>query len=73
MDRLEKRKQLDIQFEGEEGTGLGPTYEFFSKLAQVIGDAHDGKMWRRSASDGTLFPSPIDVKALEPAKVKEIQ
>ena len=30
-------------------------------------------MWRRSAADGSLFPSPIDVKNLESTKVKEIQ
>lgn len=39
MERLEKRKQLDIKFKDEPGTGLGPTYEFFTKLARAISDA----------------------------------
>ena len=29
MDRIEKRKQLDIKFKEDSGIGLGPTYEFF--------------------------------------------
>lgn len=33
MDRLEKRKQLNIKFKDEAGIGLGPTYEFFTLLA----------------------------------------
>jgi len=33
MGRLEKRKQLSMQFKNEPGHGLGPTYEFFSLLA----------------------------------------
>ena len=64
MDRLEKRKQLNIQFKDEAGTGLGPTYEFFTLLAGEIYSAKEGKMWRIGQSDGTLFPTPIDVKSL---------
>ena len=33
MERIEKRKQLNIYFRDEEGFGLGPTYEFFALLA----------------------------------------
>jgi len=72
MDRLEKRKQLDIKFKDEPGTGLGPTYEFFTKLAAAISEADDNKMWRVSPKDGTLFPSPIDAKSLSPAKLNEV-
>jgi len=28
-----------IKFKDEPGTGLGPTYEFFTKLARAISDA----------------------------------
>jgi len=28
-------------------------------------------MWRTGALDGSLFPSPVDVKALSPQEVKE--
>ena len=29
-------------------------------------------MWRIGASDGSLFPSPVDVKALKPEEVKDL-
>ncbi len=45
MERLEKRKSLDISFKGEPGTGLGPTYEYFTLLSRSIKDFGDGKMW----------------------------
>ena len=60
MERLEKRKTLDMRFKGEEGTGLGPTYEYFTLLARHIKEAKDGSLWRISSSDGSLFPSPLD-------------
>ena len=60
MDRLEKRKSLDIRFKDEEGTGLGPTYEYFTLLANHIKDAKDGKLWRVGSTDGSLLPSPLD-------------
>ena len=72
MDRLEKRKQLDIKFKDDPGIGLGPTYEFFTLLAQKIYEAGDGKMWRIGQTDGTLFPAPIDVKSLTQAQVTEV-
>jgi E3 ubiquitin-protein ligase TRIP12 len=72
MERLEKRKSLDISFKGEPGTGLGPTYEYFTLLSRSIKDFGDGKMWYTSAIDGTLFPSPCDFKALKPAQLTEI-
>ena len=72
MERIEKRKSLDISFKGEQGTGLGPTYEYFTLLARSIKDFKDGKMWRTGALDGSLFPSPVDVKSLSPQEVKEM-
>ena len=32
----------------------------------------DGSYWRRGATDGCLFPAPIDSKALDSAKINEI-
>lgn len=63
---------MDISFKGEPGTGLGPTYEYFTLLSRSIKDFKDGKMWRIGASDGSLFPSPVDVKALKPEEVKDL-
>lgn len=70
--RLEKRKKLSMKFEGEAGTGLGPTQEFFTLLGEAISSANDDKMWIIDPTDGTLFPSPIDNKALTPEKIKEV-
>ena len=74
MGRLEKRKQLSMQFKDEPGHGLGPTYEFFSLLAdQISQKTIDGKpIWRRIETDFSLFPSPFDLKKLSPEQVKEL-
>ena len=60
MERLEKRKTLVMQFKGEEGIGLGPTYEYFTLLAQNLKAAKNGTLWRVGSTDGTLFPAPLD-------------
>ena len=72
MDRLEKRKQLDIQFKEEQGTGLGPTYEFFTLIAAAVREAKDGKMWHTCQTSGTIFPSPIDAKSMTTDELKEL-
>ena len=72
MDRIEKRKQLNIYFKDEAGFGLGPTYEFFSLLAAQIHQANNGTMWKVCQPEGTLFPAPIDVKSLTQEKLKEV-
>ena len=72
MERLEKRKSLDISFKGEPGTGLGPTYEYFTLLSRSIKDFGDGKMWYTGAHDGSLFPSPCDIKTLKPTEITQM-
>ena len=61
-----------MKFESEAGTGLGPTQEFFTLLGEAISSAGDDKMWIVDPLDGTLFPNPIDNKALTPEKIKEV-
>lgn len=41
---LKKRAVLEVNFMSEEGTGLGPTLEFYSQLAQEL--RQDKLMWR---------------------------
>ena len=72
MDRLKKRKQLDIKFKDEVGTGLGPTFEYFTLLAQKIREASEGKLWRVGSTDGCLFPSPIDIKQLNEEQTTQV-
>uniref|UniRef100_A0A094ZS69 E3 ubiquitin-protein ligase n=1 Tax=Schistosoma haematobium TaxID=6185 RepID=A0A094ZS69_SCHHA len=43
-EHASRKSELEIQFIGEEGTGLGPTLEFYSLLAAEL-RRHDGLMW----------------------------
>ena len=72
MDRIEKRKQLNIYFRGEEGFGLGPTYEFFALLASHIQGGDNKPYWIVCEPDGVLFPAPIDVKSLTQDQLKQV-
>ncbi|KAH8849620.1 E3 ubiquitin-protein ligase [Schistosoma japonicum] len=43
-EHASRKSELEIQFIGEEGTGLGPTLEFYSLLAAEL-RRRDGLMW----------------------------
>lgn len=34
MKKIDKRSFLEFEFYGEEGTGLGPTLEFYDNISQ---------------------------------------
>jgi len=36
MKQLQKRTLLEVEFVKEEGTGLGPTLEFYSLISQML-------------------------------------
>ena len=63
---LQKRAFLEIQFNGEEGTGLGPTLEFYSLLSEQL--KADETLWRKKTVDGVLYPKSLSPKD----NVKEI-
>lgn len=49
---------LEFEFFNEEGTGLGPTLEYYSVIAEELKNpVHN--LWRKSDSN-MLFPSPLD-------------
>ena len=48
---------LEFEFFEEEGSGLGPTLEYFSLVSQEIIKL-DKLLWRK-AEDGSLFPCPL--------------
>ena len=56
-----KQAILEVAFLGEEGTGSGPTNEFYSLAIDQLGSGHNGVMFR-SCPDGSLFPSVLMVK-----------
>ena len=47
---------LEIEYEGEVGTGLGPTVEFFSLVSQEVKKLH---IWRNMCEHSGLFPAPL--------------
>lgn len=52
---LAKKSILEFEFAGEEGSGLGPTLEFYSLVAEQIMNP-DLNLWRKTP-DNSLFPS----------------
>ena len=47
---------LEITYVGEEGTGIGPTLEYYSLLGQEL--SADQSLWRINQVDGMLMPRP---------------
>ena len=78
IQKIDKRSFLEFEFQGEEGTGLGPTLEFYDNIAEEFkawkistGDEGHFDMWRKCA-DGLLFPQPACLTSLSSDKIKEI-
>lgn len=53
---LMKNGMLDLEYENEEGTGQGPTLEFYSLLSKELRSL---SVWRNSGEENGLFPAPI--------------
>jgi E3 ubiquitin-protein ligase TRIP12 len=49
---------LEFEFFEEEGSGLGPTLEYYSLIANEISNP-SYKLWRKT-DDGSLFPTPFE-------------
>ncbi len=47
-----------IEYKDEQGTGLGPTLEFYTIVAEEIKTKRPD-YWRKGMADNTLFPSPV--------------
>ena len=65
---------MEFEFQDEEGTGLGPTLEYYAIVASEMKNP-DHNLWRNTISN-LLFPSPIDpydLKYPDPNKVKRRQ
>jgi hypothetical protein len=53
ITKIDKRSFLEFEFQGEEGTGLGPTLEFYDNIADEFknwsitnAEGHTFTMWR---------------------------
>jgi E3 ubiquitin-protein ligase TRIP12 len=76
ISKIDKRSFLELEFQGEEGTGLGPTLEFYDNIAEEfkkwslkIAETQslpnfEYKMWRHT-QDNYLFPSPLTLKSID--------
>jgi hypothetical protein len=51
---------LEVVFKDEEGTGLGPTLEFYSSLGREL--RADKQMWREGVVDGSLYPKGLQIQ-----------
>lgn len=86
LPKIDKRSFMEFEFEGEEGTGLGPTLEFYDNIADEfktwstkIREKDEAKgvtelshpMWRH-AGENLLFPAPVCLKTFSQEKIKEI-
>jgi len=56
---LNRRAMLEVVFKDEEGTGLGPTLEFYSSLGREL--RADKQMWREGVVDGSLYPKGLQI------------
>lgn len=63
MKQINKRAFLEIEFKDEQGTGLGPTLEFYCILADEIKTKKADK-WRKGMMDNSLFPAPISMQKI---------
>ena len=57
MKKINKRAFIEFEFKDEEGTGMGPTLEFYSLMSQDL-KTKRADLWRKLA-DNTLFPAPL--------------
>lgn len=69
-----KKSLLEFEFQDEEGTGLGPTLEYYAIVAEEFKNpVHN--LWRKTDTN-MLFPSPIDpfdLRYPDPSKPKRRQ
>lgn len=73
MQRIDTTKVLRLEYHEEPGTGLGPTLEFYSLLAENLKTiefpiGQGGKMvtmWRDDVPDHQLFPRAIDLATVD--------
>lgn len=66
---MAEKSIIEFEFRNEEGTGLGPTLEYYTILGEEIQNPMH-KLWRKCDSN-LLFPYPIDPKDVEAVRSKK--
>lgn len=72
INKLQKRSLLEIEYNNEEGHGLGPTMEFYTNVAEALKSERDGYLWRKDVPDNSLYPRAINNKEISAAEAKRI-
>jgi E3 ubiquitin-protein ligase TRIP12 len=57
IKEIRRKSILEVVYKDEEGTGIGPTLEFYSTVSNEL--RSDTSLWRSNTTDGTLFPKGI--------------
>jgi E3 ubiquitin-protein ligase TRIP12 len=79
QSKLDKHCFLEVEFQGEEGSGLGPTLEFYDDVAEKLkqwtwslADGNPYFLWR-VCPDNSLFPAPVCAASFPKPALKKIQ
>jgi hypothetical protein len=76
MQKIDKKQFLEFEFQGDAGTGLGPTLEFYDNIADefkswsIKEGEREVKMWR-TTMDNDFYPAPLDPRK-DAGVVKEV-
>ena len=65
---VRRRAVLEVVFRDEEGSGLGPTLEFYNMLGEEL--RADKTMWRQGVTDGSLYPCSLQITDEHQAEAK---
>lgn len=57
IKEIRKKSILEVVYRDEEGTGIGPTLEYYSSISNEL--RSDPELWRSNVTDGTLYPKGI--------------
>lgn len=71
MKQINKRAFLEIEYKDEQGTGLGPTLEFYYILAEDI-KTKRSDIWRKGVSDNSLFPAPLYMQKISNEELQKV-
>lgn len=60
LKQIDKRQLLEISFLNEQGTGKGPTFEFYNSIAIAL-KTDKKHIWRQDMQNNDLFPAPVQL------------
>jgi len=67
---ISKKSITEFDFYNEEGSGLGPTLEYYSLISQAI--TNPALKLFRNTEDNSLFPAPYDTEEKQKYSTEQI-